>query len=122
MYLLPFVLIDAAVKTSVEAGENYFVGVPLGILVGIVTGVIFVSLVGLLRKARTYKAIGPITSRLLALPFFWVGGNFLTGVLLAGELSRIRASYLTALAISFVVVVGYPVAAYVIRVGSEFGQ
>lgn len=115
-------LATAATKVGESPGENYFVGIPLGVLVGIVTGVIFVSLVGLLRRSRSVKTVVPVTSRLLALPVFWVGGNFLTGIILAGEISRMRASYLTSLAISFVIVVGYPVATYVIRVGSEFGR
>ena len=102
--------------------ENLFAGIPLGILVGIVTGVIFVSLVRLLLKGDTTQAIFPVISRLFLLPAFWVGGNFLTGALLAGQIDEIRSSYLTSLVVSFVLVVGYPVAVYDIREGSALGN
>lgn len=102
--------------------EQFWVGIPLGVLIGVVTGVIFVSFMRLLGAGRSARTVLPITTRALSLPIFWVSGNFLTGVLLQGQLDQIRSSYLTSLAISFVIVVAYPVGAYVVRVGSEFGK
>jgi hypothetical protein len=90
------------------------VGIPLGILVGIVSGAAFVIC---LRAAFLGSGL-KVAGSLLAMPTTWFGGGWLTTVF---DLDRILSSYVTSLAVSVVLICSYPLARVVIRIGNELG-
>jgi len=90
------------------------VGIPLGILVGSVSGAAFIVFLRAAFRDDELKAAGS----LLAMPASWFGGGWLTDVF---DVDLILSSYLTSLAVSFLVIGGYPLYRVVVRIGSELG-
>jgi hypothetical protein len=91
------------------------VGVPLGILVGVVSGAAFVILLRNAFFGDAKKAVGS----LLAMPTSWFGGGWLTE---AFDLDQILSAYVASLAISVVVIGAYPLFQVVARIGRELGS
>jgi len=90
------------------------VGVPLGILVGLVSGAAFIIF---LRAAFLRDGIKTAGS-LLSMPASWFGGGWLTEVF---DLDRILSWYVSSLAICFLAIVAYPLLRAVVRIGNEVG-
>lgn len=86
------------------------VGIPLGILIGVITGTTFLLLLKTVATARgDLKTLLEIAAEVLALPTFWFGGPFLTTNLLGSlQPDQIRNSYVGALACSFVLIAVWP--------------
>jgi hypothetical protein len=91
------------------------VGIPLGILVGVVSGAAFIVFLRTAFREDALKAAGS----LLAMPSSWFAGGWLTQVF---DLERILSSYVTSLAISVVLISGYPLFRVVVRIGNELGK
>jgi fucose 4-O-acetylase-like acetyltransferase len=91
------------------------VGIPLGILVGLVSGVAFVFF---LRSAFSEDPL-KVAESLLAMPAAWFGGGWLTTVF---DLERILDSYVMSLAVFFLVIVAKPAYLTIVRVGNEIGK
>jgi hypothetical protein len=91
------------------------VGIPLGILVGVVSGAAFIVFLRTAFMGDALKAAGS----LLAMPSSWFAGGWLTKVF---DLERILSSYVTSLAISVVAIGAYPLFRVVIRIGNELGK
>jgi hypothetical protein len=89
------------------------VGIPLGILVGVVSGAAFAVYLSVSDKDPTKTA-----ASLLAMPTSWFGGGWLTEVF---ELDEILSWYVTSLAASFLIVGSYPLFRFVVRVGNRIG-
>lgn len=98
------------------------VGIPLGVLIGLISGVTFLKFLGTLRDAVGLQAVLPIAAELFALPVFWFGGQWIpTEMINAVELSQIISSYVGALAVTFTLMSIIPLSRYVIRMGNEIG-
>jgi hypothetical protein len=86
------------------------VGIPLGTLIGVVTGGVAILLFRTGWNETDLAGLLKIVGQLLAIPAFWFGGPWLTTAMLASvDLAEIRASYLISLAIVFVPLAGLPV-------------
>ncbi len=100
-------------------------GLVLGLLIGIVTGTVFLLI---LRAANRLadngkSAVVTFTAQLLSLPTFWVGGPWLTGRLLRQvDLAAFYQPYVIALLLSFSCFSLYPAARWIIQVGDEMGR
>lgn len=105
-------------------GSRPAIGIPVGILIGIVTGTVFLLL---LRTAftgsPTLQDLGTIIAELLALPTFWFGGPWVTTqVLNLVDWTAIVTSYIISLLITFVLICLIPLLRLVWRVGNIIGD
>ena len=91
------------------------VGIPLGILVGVVSGAAFGVYLSVSFGEDPMKA----AASLLAMPTSWFGGGWLTEVF---ELDEILSWYVASLAVSFLIVGGYPLFRFVVRIGNRIGM
>lgn len=91
------------------------VGIPLGILVGIVSGAAFLIFLRTAFQGDALKAAGS----LLAMPTSWFAGGWLTEVF---DLELILSSYVTTLALCVVAIGGYPMFRVVVRIGNELAK
>jgi hypothetical protein len=93
--------------------------VGVGLLIGIVTGAIFVLLllqIATAAKRSRSQRIGAAISECLSLPGFWFGGPWLTGRLLAhGGLDAAVNYYTVTLAAGFLMIAGVPLYRLVTR-------
>lgn len=94
-------------------------GLPLGTVVGILSGVwLILLLVSAVAPKMTWKTAAAIISSLVAIPGFMLGGSWGTATILKVaklDFSAIISWYLDALAISFLVVVALPLLRFVWR-------
>ncbi|NIM50651.1 MAG: hypothetical protein GTN78_03610 [Gemmatimonadales bacterium] len=101
------------------------VGIALGILVGAVSGTVAVTFTRTLaqQSAKSAKTVIALTAEFLALPTSWFGGSWMTSSWLA-EIDRaaIIQPYALSLAVTFMVVFGYPLVRYVIHQGNTIGR
>lgn len=103
---------------------NEYLGFLIGFLIGVITGTVFLLL--LKTAVNPSERGGPLililTAEILALPTFWFGGPWLTGVLLGGtSLNELIDSYAISLAITFMVMVSYPASRWIIHLGKTLG-
>jgi hypothetical protein len=91
------------------------VGIPLGLLVGVVSGVAFVLLIREALRGEVIRIAGLLTS----MPGTWFGGGWLTELF---DLDAILSSYVATLAVSFLLIAAYPLLRLVVRLGNEIGE
>ena len=98
-------------------------GLVIGVLVGVITGTVFLLLLKTADRASEKGAsILTLTSELLAIPTFWFGGPWLTsGLLKLVPLSELINPYLVALAAVFSIISLYPAARWIIQLGEQLG-
>lgn len=100
------------------------VGIALGLLIGAITGTVFLLL---LRSARlpttaTQKLI-TLTAELLAIPTFMLGGPWLsTKILQPIPISEFINPYLISLSFSFFIFCGYPAVRWIRSLADELGS
>jgi hypothetical protein len=107
-----------------EPWANIVVGTAMGVLLGILTGVVFVlCLVRATEKSKTWLQRSKwLITKILALPTFWFGGPWLTGELLAQiDYAGVLPWYALSLAVVFAAVVIRPVVRFVIWAGNSLG-
>jgi hypothetical protein len=113
------VAVPALAVTAPDAEPNTGLAVGVGLLIGIITGAMFVLLllqIATAAKSKLAKHIGAAISEVLALPMFWFGGPWLTGQLLSNSgLDAAVDYYVLTLASGFLVVIGYPLMLLVLR-------
>ena len=101
------------------------IGYPLGVLIGVITGFVFIMLFETARadsKAK-FSTVIKISTQLLAMPTFWFGGPWLTTQFLRPvNLEEVLPGYLTSLTITFFLLVAWPLLKYVILVGNQVGD
>ena len=99
-------------------------GIPLGLLIGIVSSAAFLFLVRTAWRSpsKDPKTIVSLVGELLALPTFWFGGPWLTTALLENiQLSSILPYYLVSLTCTFAVPAVIVLIRLVIQIGNEIG-
>ena len=100
--------------------------VGVGVLIGLITGVIFVLLllqVASSAKTARAKRISATVTQCFGLPAFWFGGPWLTGKLIANSgLGAAVNVYAVSLAITFLVVIGLPLIRLVLRVAERLKE
>ena len=100
-------------------------GIGIGILIGIITGTVALIIIRTVNKKslRSLTNIVSLTSELLAIPTFWFGGPWLTtDVIKLFDLKNIINPYIIALAVTFSLIIAYPIARLTIQLGKELGQ
>jgi hypothetical protein len=99
-------------------------GSALGFFIGIVSGVVVVLLIRTaITGATTLKTTLAEITQLLALPTFCFGGPWLTQRMLSSvDLAGLLPAYATSLAVSFVLVAGYPLAMLIIATGNRVAR
>jgi hypothetical protein len=94
-------------------------GLALGILIGVLSSLVFLSMLTLVVKARKMKDIGAIAAQLFGLPTFWFGGPWLGSKLLQTlKWEPLLPYYLLSLTATFLLVVCGPLSGYVRRIRS----
>ncbi len=105
---------DVAAATAPE------VGIPLGILIGLVSGGCAIFLIRAGWGHPDVKATLQVVTQLLAIPTFWFGGPWLTTSMMASvEPAEIRSSYFLALTAAFVPLAVAPLAVLAWETGRE---
>jgi hypothetical protein len=103
-------------------GPSPEIGIPLGVLIGILSGLMGLALVGVLRRGVTLKDIPEVGGELAGIPTFWFGGSWLTGKMLESvPTADIVQSYMLALAATFVVIIVKPLFNFVVQKGEVAG-
>lgn len=99
----------------------YYVGISLGVLIGIVTGVVMILLISAATKTKLRaRDIIPLTAEFLSIPTFWFGGPWLTtSFLKTVDLNDILESYMLSLVLTFVLVIIYSLIGLIIREGNK---
>lgn len=98
-------------------------GIPLGILIGLITGIVALFLFRTAWNTPS-KRIGKIitlTGELLSIPTFWFGGPWLTTKMFESiKLEALLSSYLISLACTFTPIALFILAIMMIKIGNEF--
>ncbi len=100
------------------------IGYPLGILIGVITGYVFMLYFQTVNASKKFKysTILKISTQLLALPTFWFGGPWITSQFLQSvNFAESLPGYLISLTITFILLVAWPLSRFVIFVGNEVG-
>lgn len=101
------------------------IGIPLGILIGIITGVVAIFFVRSMISSspRSIKTVIALATELLSLPTFWTGGPWVTGKLFVNiKWEEVLTIYMFFLAISFISVFVWPLCKLIIRVCREIDR
>jgi hypothetical protein len=98
-------------------------GVAIGLLIGVVTGTVFLLLLKTANEAAEKGvSIVKLTSEILAIPTFWFGGPWLTTHMLSNvNWDNLLNPYLLSLVTVFSLISLYPAARWIIHLGEQFG-
>jgi hypothetical protein len=105
--------------------EGLVPGVALGVLIGITSGVVALVLLKTANTAsvKDVSSIVALTTEILAIPTFWFGGPWVSTKLLGlVSLAGIINPFIVSLAISFTLLVAYPIFRWVAHLGAELGR
>jgi len=105
--------------------EGLVAGVALGLLIGVTSGVVALVLLKTANTAsvKEVSSIVALTSEILAIPTFWFGGPWVSTKLFAlVPLAGMINPYIVSLAISFSLLVAYPIFRWVAQLGAELGR
>lgn len=100
------------------------IGVALGLLIGLISGAVALVLLKTANTAsvKDVSSLVTLTTEILAIPTFWFGGPWVSATLLnLVSLPRIINPYIISVAISFTVIVSYPVFRLIVHLGAELG-
>jgi hypothetical protein len=101
------------------------VGLALGLLIGIISGTVFLLLLKTAVSAsdKGASSIVTLTAQILAIPTFWTGGPWLTTKLLEPvQVHDLINPYVGSLAVTFCFISLYPAARWIIQLGEDFGR
>lgn len=101
------------------------IGIALGLLISVISGAVALVLLKTADKAslKDASSLVALTSEILAIPTFWFSGAWLTGRLLKHvDPDRILAPYSISLAVSFTLIVGYPILRWIVSLGEQLGR
>ena len=98
-------------------------GAFLGVLIGIVTGLVFALFLGAAYKAESVGAVLRVSPQLLAIPTFWFGGPWVTAKLLSeAKLDQLLNSYVVFLAITFTAFVLLPAVRLIVVISKRIDE
>ena len=99
-------------------------GTAIGLLIGIVTGTVFLLLLQTAdRASQQGTSVLKLTTQILSIPTFWFGGPWLTTNLLnLVDKSQFINPYLISLVAVFSLICLYPAARWIIQLGQHFGS
>jgi len=98
-------------------------GAFLGVLIGIVTGLVFALFLGAAYKADSIGGVLKVSPELLAIPTFWFGGPWVTTNFLSGtELDQLLDAYVVFLALTFTAFVFLPAVRLIILISRRIEE
>lgn len=101
------------------------VGIVIGVLIGLITGIVGCACVKLIHEASLahIKSMSWLVTQVLAIPTFWFGGPWLsTDVLKLQEKAVFVVPYTTSLAVTFTILMFYPLYKWIRRLGESLGE
>ncbi len=101
------------------------IGYPLGILIGVITGYVFMLFFQTVIASSKVKfsTIMKVSTQLLAMPTFWFGGPWITTKFLQSvNFAESLPGYLVSLTLTFLLLVSWPLSRFVISVGNQVGK
>ncbi len=101
------------------------IGIPIGFLIGIVTGTIFLILLRTFHGSKNGNttSVMAIVSEILAIPTFWFGGPWITTSLLKlVSLPEMINWYISSLALVFSTFIALPVFRWIGQTASALGR
>jgi hypothetical protein len=100
-------------------------GLALGLLIGIISGTVFLLLLKTAVSAsdKSTSSIVTLTTELLAIPTFWFGGPWLASELLRlVPKQELLNPYVGSLAVTFCAFSIYPATRWILKLGEDFGK
>jgi len=100
-------------------------GLALGLLIGIISGTVFLWLLKTAVSASNQgiSSVVTLTAELLAMPTFWFGGPWLTTELLKlVPMQELLNPYVGSLAVTFCIISLYPATRWILQLGEDFGN
>ena len=100
------------------------IGIPIGILIGLLSGVIFLFLVRTAWTSRNdRKALAKVILELVAIPTFWFGGSWAASALFREvDVASMLPYYATSLAVVFGLIALPVLLKIILRIAGEVGQ
>ena len=101
------------------------VAVPLGILIGSVSGAVAILFLRTMvrNKPKSSKTVVALGTELLSLPSFWFGGSWITSKILENlDMDKILPVYILSLCVTFLIIFVYPAFWLVVRVAQDIRQ
>jgi len=100
------------------------IGIPIGILIGLISGVIFIFLVRTAWTSRNDpKAVAKVFLELLAIPTFWFGGSWAASAFLRElDVTAMLPYYATSLAVMFGLIALPVLWKLILQIAREVGQ
>jgi len=101
------------------------IGYPLGILIGVITGYVFILFfqTAIASSKVKYSTVMKVSTQLLAMPTFWFGGPWVTTQFLQSvNFAALLPGYLVSLTLTFLLLVSWPLSRFVISVGNQVGK
>ena len=102
------------------------VGISIGVFVGIISGIIVLAIVRTMSRASIKDAdsVKTLIIQLFSLVSIVAGASFLvqSGIFTEEGLSDVVEGYFLALAITFTILIAYPLFKWVYSLGEEFGK
>jgi hypothetical protein len=105
------------------ASIDWVPGGPLGVLIGVISGVVFTTIISAIPGLRSIGSILKVTPQILAIPTFWFGGPWLSTKLMKDlKAEQIADAYVTCLAVTFLLVAAWPLIRLNILQGNRIGR
>lgn len=96
------------------------IGLPLGFLIGMITGAIFTFMLKSLYNTSTWVDGLKVIGEMLAIPTFWFGGPWVAAQALRGiEWQEVLPWYVLTLAVVFVILIAIPTIRFVARMAEK---
>ena len=96
------------------------IGIPLGVLIGVVTGFALVLLLRTIigKQRGASQVVATVIAQVLGIPAFWFGGSWVGTSLMQGiDAREMMPYYVTSLAVTFGLIAVWPLLRLVIAVG-----
>lgn len=110
--------------TPTERTPSNMIGIPIGVLIGLLSGVIFIFLVRTAWTSRNDgKAVGKVILELIAIPTFWFGGSWAASAFLKEiDVSAMLPYYATSLAVVFALIALPVLFNIILQIAREVGR
>src|SRR5580704_6520827 len=106
-----------------EVRRGMMTGSALGLLIGIISGTVFLLLLRTAVSASNKGASSNVmlTAKFFAIPTFWFGPWLTNKLLTDVKLGELADPYVVSLAVTFGLISLYPAARFILQLGEDFG-
>lgn len=99
------------------------IGIPLGVFVGVLSGIILLLILRTGVKGTGLKHISALIAELTALATFSLGGSwFAKGILKGVQSDDLLSSYILAFAVTFLVLTSRGLYLAIVKLGNQIGE